>query len=141
MIVGKRLAAALAGVLRLGSGTAVAADDVTSVTIVDAPRPQLKWGFAPGTREVAPGTWVTWSNNGQDAHTVTAVDGTFDSGNLDPSEGFSWYFDQPGTYVYVCAWHAWMTGQIVVEEISPLSADDAPRDSDGEPPLDGTSNP
>ena len=48
------------------------------------------------------------------AHTVTAVDGSFDSGNLDPSEGFSWFFDQPGTFPYTCSLHAWMTGTIVV---------------------------
>jgi len=59
------------------------------VNIIDAPRPQPKWGYAPATQRVAAGTWVTWSNNGQDAHTVTAVDGSFDSQNLDPSEGFS----------------------------------------------------
>jgi plastocyanin len=97
----------------VGTTTAFAAD-FTSVNIVDAPRPQPKWGYAPGTQKIQAGTWVTWSNNGQDAHTVTAVDGSFDSGNLDPSEGFSWFFDQPGTFQYVCALHPWMTGKIVV---------------------------
>ena len=78
-----------------------------SVNIVDDPRPQDRSGATRRrTRRVAPGTWVTWSNNGQDAHTVTAVDGSFDSGILDPSEGFSWYFDQDGTYaVHVHAAH------------------------------------
>ena len=55
----------------------------TSIAIVDAPRPQAKWGYAPATRTIAAGTWVTWSNAGQDAHTVTALDGTFHSGDLD----------------------------------------------------------
>jgi plastocyanin len=95
-------------------GTA-AAIDMVSVDIVDAPRPQPKWGFAPGVRRIEPGTWVTWSNSGQDPHTVTALEGSFDSGNLDPSEGFSWFFDQPGTYAYVCALHPWMKGKIVVQ--------------------------
>lgn len=106
------VAAALA-LSTLGGG------DQTTVNIVDAPRPQLKWGYAPATRTVAAGTWVTWSNNGQDPHTVTALDGSFDSGNLDPSEGFSWYFDQPGTYPYVCAFHDWMRGKIVVSGVAP----------------------
>ena len=85
-----------------------------SITIVE-PRDQARWGYTPGTRKVAPGTWVTWSNNGQDEHTVTAVDGSFDSQTLEPSDGFSWYFNQPGTqYQYLCTLHPWMTGTIIV---------------------------
>jgi plastocyanin len=85
-----------------------------SINIVE-PKDQSKWGYTPAVRRVAPGTWVTWANNGQDEHTVTAMDGTFDSQTLEPSDGFSWYFDQPGTqYDYVCTLHPWMTGRIVV---------------------------
>jgi plastocyanin len=90
--------------------------DPVSVSIVDAPRAQSRWGYSPTTRKVAAGTWVTWSNDGQDPHTVTADDGSFDSGNLDPSEGFSWFFDQPGTFTYSCTLHPWMTGKIVVDD-------------------------
>ena len=113
---------------------AFAAGDLASVNIVDAPRPQPKWGYTPATQKIEAGTWVTWSNNGQDAHTVTAVDGSFDSQNLDPSEGFSWFFDQPGTFQYVCTLHPWMTGKIIVgdgiapppvEDVSP-PVEDAP---------------
>jgi plastocyanin len=57
---------------------------------------------------------VTWSNAGEDAHTVTALDGSFDSFELQPSEGYSWYFDQPGTFEYFCLLHDWMTATIVV---------------------------
>ena len=118
------------------SGSALAVSDSVSVAIVDAPRPQTKWGYAPGTRTVAPGTWVTWSNDGQDAHTVTALDGSFDSGDLDPSEGFSWYFDQPGTIQYVCALHPWMTGTIVVtgSDQPPSPSADTPPDVPATPP-------
>ncbi len=112
------------------SAGAAAVGDSVSIAIVDAPRPQPKWGYAPGTRAVAPGTWVTWSNDGLDAHTVTALDGAFDSGDLDPSEGFSWYFDQPGTFAYVCTQHPWMTGTIVVADSAdqPSSSDAPPED-------------
>jgi plastocyanin len=123
------LAAALALVVTANTDAHGLIDPV-SVTIVDAPRPQSQWGYAPVTRTIAPGTWVTWSNDGQDPHTVTAVDGSFDSGDLDPSEGFSWYFDQPGTFAYVCTLHPWMSGTIVVADDSQPSDDpDAqPRD-------------
>jgi plastocyanin len=103
-----------------------------SVNIVE-PKDQAKWGYAPATKRVAPGTWVTWSNNGQDEHTVTALDGSFDSSTLEPSEGFSWYFDQPGTRVtYTCTLHPWMAGTIVV------SGDPLPPPTDDPPPDDGT---
>lgn len=114
MIFSRPLSFVVGGLLLLCTTNAFAAADLASVNIVDAPRPQPKWGYAPAVSKVAAGTWVTWSNNGQDAHTVTAVDGSFDSQNLDPSEGFSWFFDQPGTFQYVCALHPWMTGKIVV---------------------------
>jgi plastocyanin len=115
--------AALLAALMLAQGGAAppAAIQPVSINIVDAPRPQEKWGFAPSARRVEPGTWITWSNAGGDSHSVTSVDGAFDSGELQPSEGFSWYFDQPGTYAYVCTLHPWMAGKIVVTS-SPQSA-------------------
>jgi plastocyanin len=87
---------------------------LVSISIVDDPRPVEQWGFAPANRRVPVGSWVTWSNDGYDAHSVTSVDGSFDSSVLNPSEGFSWYFDQDGTYEYVCALHDWMVGSVIV---------------------------
>jgi len=130
-----RAAAAVCAVavLMTGPAGAFAIGNEVSINIVDVPRPQPKWGYAPATRKIAPGTWVTWSNNGQDAHTVTALDGSFDSGNLDPSEGFSWFFDQPGTFEYVCSLHIWMTGKIVVGDgVAPSPTPDPSQD----PPSD-----
>jgi plastocyanin len=129
----RAMGALLAVVLMLvGTANALAASDIVSVDIVDAPRPQPKWGYAPGTRKIAPGSWVTWSNNGQDAHTVTAVDGSFDSGNLDPSEGFSWFFDQPGTFQYICALHPWMKARIVVGDGVPPPPPPPPPPGEGD---------
>jgi plastocyanin len=120
--------------------TALAIGEPASVNIVDVPRPQTLWGYAPATRTIAAGTWVTWSNAGQDAHTVTAVDGAFDSGDLDPSQGFSWYFDQPGTFEYVCTLHPWMTGKIVVANgDQPSGTSDQPS-AVSDQPLSGDDN-
>jgi plastocyanin len=129
MIREKRVAAAVAVLLLMSATSALASTDV-SVNIVDAPRPQPKWGYAPGTRRIEPGSWVTWSNNGLDAHTVTAIDGTFDSENLDPSQGFSWFFDQPGTFPYECTLHPWMKGRIVVSGQWSVVSDPPLADSD-----------
>jgi plastocyanin len=113
-----RVAAGLALLALVGGGQGASAQELISVDIIDAPRPLERWGYAPRTAQVGQGSWVTWSNAGQDAHSVTAVDGSFDSFELQPSEGFSWYFDQPGTFEYFCTLHDWMIATVVVEEPS-----------------------
>ena len=95
----------------------IAALAVGPAVAQDAPPPTVRMGtftFTSPEVHITSGTIVSWVNGSNDTHTVTADDGSFDSGNLDPSEGFSWYFDTPGTFTYLCSYHAWMTGQIVV---------------------------
>jgi plastocyanin len=70
--------------------------------------------FEPDQLTVAPGTTVTWVNDGQTPHTSTADDGTWDSGTLQPGESFSFTFDEPGTYSYLCEIHPEMTGTVNV---------------------------
>ena len=57
---------------------------------------------------------VTWVNEDTMPHTVTAFDGSFDSGNLDPGQSFTYTFGKPGTYPYTCVYHHWMHGQVTV---------------------------
>ena len=63
---------------------------------------------------VAVGTTVEWTNEDAMAHTVTASNGAFDSGNLDQGAKYSFTFTQEGTYGYVCNYHGNMKGQIIV---------------------------
>src|SRR5215208_1895164 len=67
------------------------------------------FAFNPPNTTVSPGTTVTWVNNDQTAHTVTANDGAFDSGTLQPGQSYSFAFDKPGTYAYHCNIHPTMT--------------------------------
>jgi plastocyanin len=76
----------------------------------------VDFSFEPATLTVPLGATVTWTNAGNRRHTVTADDGSFDSGRLDPGEQFSQTFDQPGTFTYHCGFHPEMTGAIVVTE-------------------------
>jgi predicted lipoprotein with Yx(FWY)xxD motif len=73
------------------------------------------FAFAPTSLTVSAGTTVTWTNADSTAHTVTADDGSFDSGNLDPGKTFSFTFKTPGTYAYHCAIHPNMKATIVVK--------------------------
>lgn len=113
----RRIAAAIATVGLLGLAipmTSAAAPTDQSAEIVDYPLPVMEWAYAPAVITVAPGSWVTWSNAGSETHTVTPFDSSFDSGELGPSEGFSWFFDTPGTYQYTCTLHPWMVGTVAV---------------------------
>ena len=70
--------------------------------------------FAPKVAEVEPGTNVTWRNDDPAEHTVTAIDGDFESSNLGEGESFSFTFEEPGTYAYRCAIHPEMQGSVNV---------------------------
>ena len=70
--------------------------------------------YTPATFTIMAGTTVTWVNRDSNAHTITATNGAFDSGNLDSGAIFQHTFTQPGTYNYSCTYHSWMKGTIVV---------------------------
>jgi plastocyanin len=70
--------------------------------------------FRPGRLEVAAGTTIVWTNDGQVLHTVSAADGSFDSGPIEPGERRSISFTRTGTFLFHCTPHPFMTGVIVV---------------------------
>lgn len=61
--------------------------------------------FSPRDITVQAGTTVVWVNNGQMPHTVTADDGSFDSGTLNAGATYSHTFTAAGTYSYHCSFH------------------------------------
>jgi plastocyanin len=70
--------------------------------------------FQPGRIEIAAGTTVVWTNSGQVAHTVTAEDGSFESGAIEPGKSRSLTFARPGTFPFHCTPHPFMRGVVVV---------------------------
>ena len=96
----------------------------------------VDFAFEPAMVMIEPGTTVTWTNAGDRPHTVTADDGSFDSGRLDPGETFSYTFDQPGTFTYVCGFHPEMQGSVMVAaaqtddfEVATATPNDTPADT------------
>jgi nitrite reductase (NO-forming) len=73
--------------------------------------------YSPPTLTVVIGVnnTVTWVNNDNVPHTVTANDGSYNSGNLNPGQSWSHTFTAPGTYTYYCSYHSWMKGTIIVK--------------------------
>lgn len=104
-----RLVLVLAGAAALLAPATVAWAQEASVSVIDNE-------FDPAQIDVSEGTTVTWTNNGESPHTVTASDGSFDSGNLDPGATFSHTFDQAGEFSYVCEYHEGdgMVGSVTV---------------------------
>ena len=76
----------------------------------------VDFAFEPTQHQVQLGATVTWANAGVAPHTVTARDGSFDSGTLAPGATFSFRFERAGTFQYLCAFHADMTGTVVVPD-------------------------
>lgn len=70
--------------------------------------------YDPSTINVIFGTTVIWTNNDAVTHTVTST--TFDSGLIKPGGTFEHTFDQAGEFPYLCTFHAWMTGKVIVED-------------------------
>lgn len=76
--------------------------------------------------QVAPGTRVTWENQGRQDHDIVRVDDGgggeewgVDRADFAPGDVYERTFDEPGTYRYYCSLHgtadAGMIGAVVVE--------------------------
>ena len=73
--------------------------------------------FNPVSLSISTGTTVTWVNNDTTAHTVTADDGSFNSGTIATGAKFTWTFSTAGTFAYHCTLHTEMTGTVVVAKM------------------------
>jgi plastocyanin len=72
------------------------------------------FSFSPEIVEVRQGSLVSWRNDDPTEHTVTAEDGTFDSGVLAAGDKFATRLRRLGTYTYICNIHPDMTASIEV---------------------------
>lgn len=77
----------------------------SSIAIVD-------FDYTPATFTGPVGTRVSWINRGTALHTVTARDGSFDSGFMPAGGSYTRAFGTAGTYLYICSIHPNMQGTI-----------------------------
>jgi FtsP/CotA-like multicopper oxidase with cupredoxin domain len=98
------------------TGTAISADDAR-VAAAGAKSTATDNRFTPGTQTVPVGTTVAWINRGANIHTVSAFDGSFESGAIAPGQAFLHTFTRPGTYQFLCRQHLLngMSGTITVQ--------------------------
>jgi len=77
--------------------------------------------FDPEILRVEPGQAVEWLNDGRSRHDVVADDESWRSGTLEPGDGFTNTFDEPGVYPYFCSFHGkpgvGMIGAVVVGDV------------------------
>lgn len=78
--------------------------------------------FQPEILRVEIGATVEFKNVGRNPHTVTAEDGTFDSGIMDRGAEYEHTYDKPGIYPFICTLHGTkggvgMAGTIVVGDV------------------------
>jgi plastocyanin len=85
---------------------AAGADSVTAVV--------QDFMFRPTRIEIAAGTTIVWTNGGQVAHTVTAEDGSFDTGPIEAGQRRAMTFSTAGTFPFRCTPHPFMRGEVVV---------------------------
>lgn len=69
----------------------------------------------PREVRIRAGQAVEWINQDPLAHTITADDGSWDSGELAAGQRYVRVFAQPGRYTYHCRPHPQMTGVVIVE--------------------------
>jgi plastocyanin len=91
-----------------GSGDAGESASGDAVTIAG-------FAFDPDGLTVAAGTTVTFTNDDSAAHTATAEDDSFDTGELEGGDTAEVTFDEPGEVSYFCNIHNYMQGTVTVE--------------------------
>src|SRR5579863_7772471 len=77
--------------------------------------------YNPPALTVHVGDRVTFVNDDDEAHTVTAADKSFDSEGLDTAGTWQHVFNKPGTYHYFCELHPYMKATIVVLPAKPAT--------------------
>jgi plastocyanin len=73
------------------------------------------FSFAPASPTVTAGDSITWTNQGPTDHTATAIDGSFNTGNLHKGQSRTLTFKHAGTFAYICALHPNMRGTLTVK--------------------------
>jgi len=110
--VGVALAVPLQPPLKSGASTAPQGTVIMPAGVGS----NVQLGFKPASITVVIGknNTVTFTNDDTTIHTVTANDGSFDSGNIMPGASWTYTFTSTGTFGYHCIYHHWMTGTITV---------------------------
>ncbi len=119
VVVGALIAAELAVPLQPGIvGKSTFKIEGTTVVMPDGLSLNTKLNYVPQNITVVIGVnnTVNFVNEDTATHTVTATDGSFDSGNIVAGANWTHTFSTAGTFTFYCKYHFWMKGTITVLE-------------------------
>jgi plastocyanin len=71
--------------------------------------------FEPASLTVKRGDRVVWVNRDFFPHTATALDRSFDSGDIGTNAAWTYVADKSGTFSYVCTLHPTMKATLTVK--------------------------
>jgi len=100
-----------------GSAPQSSAPSGGGAAVSDAKVTIASYKFMPASITVKAGGKVTWTNQDADRHTATseADPRLFDTDTLNKGQSKTVDFKKPGTYRYMCVYHAFMQGTVVVK--------------------------
>ncbi|MHA4809476.1 cupredoxin domain-containing protein [Flavitalea flava] len=93
---------------RRDNGGATTADPAHAVSISN-------FSFSSANLQISAGSTVTWTNNDNTTHTVTADDASFTSGDLAHGSTFSHTFTSAVVFHYHCKYHSMMKAVVTVQ--------------------------
>ena len=125
-ILGLLMGAAIAGLFifrlqpQLAGGTAAPGSVIMPVGVGS----NTALSFSPAKIVVIIGVnnTVTFINKDTATHTVTATDSSFNSGDINAGQSWTYTFSTAGTFDYYCIYHSWMKGTVVVVSSSAASS-------------------
>lgn len=75
----------------------------------------INHAFDPDEINIKSGEEIIFKNMDSDHHTVTADDGSFDSGDIGPNTEYRYIFDSPGECMIHCEYHPEMRMKVTIE--------------------------
>jgi plastocyanin len=124
--IGAGIGLASAGIYQLTTGSPIfslssstTGGSSVSVSIPNGVGTSQGLNYVPASVTVAKGGSVVWKNNDPVPHTVTSTSvpagaARFDSGKMNLNNTYTVTFTISGTYNYVCSYHPWMHGTVIV---------------------------
>lgn len=103
-----------------GAGSGPTASPSAAQHVGAGSGPTASLGFdavTPAQLDVVAGESVTWTNDSSRVHTVTADDGSFDSGRMGSSQRFAHHFAATGAVAYHCTLHPLIRGVVDVHAL------------------------
>jgi len=94
---------------------AISAAGLHPVDAADVSVTIKNFDYSPMEMDIAAGTTVVWKNLDGEPHTIASVDGMFRSPALDQNDSYSFTFNRPGVFRYICSIHPKMKATITVK--------------------------